>query len=74
MGSSYQSDSMLRARDVCKGIYNGKILHFSCYYKYGVLFFGDDRTGPANEYQSVSGDGLVKIWKGAFIICNTITL
>ena len=45
----YQSDSMRRARDVCKGICNRKILHCLYYCKYGVLFFGDDETGPADE-------------------------
>ena len=49
MGSPYQSDSTRRARDVCEGICNEKILLFSYYCKYGVLFFGDDRTGPADE-------------------------
>ena len=49
IGSPYQNDSMRRARDVCEGICNRKILHFSCYCKYRVLFFGDDGTGPADE-------------------------
>ena len=40
---------MRRARDVCKGICNEKILHFSCYCKYGVLVSIDDGTGPADE-------------------------
>ena len=34
----------------------------------GLIF--DDGTGPANA----SRDGLVKLWGGALIICNTITL
>ena len=37
------------ARGVCKGILNKMMLHFSYYCKYGVLAFGDDRTGPADE-------------------------
>ena len=37
------------ARDVCEGICHGMILHFLYYYKYGVLVFGDDGTGPADE-------------------------
>ena len=49
MGSPYQSDGMRRARDVCEGICNKMILHFSYYCKYGVLLFGDDGTGPADE-------------------------
>ena len=49
MGSPYQSDSMRQARDVCEGICHRMMLHFSCYCKYGVLVFGDDRTGPADE-------------------------
>ena len=49
MESPYQSDSMRRARNVCKGICNRKILYFSYYCKYGVLVFGDDGTGSADE-------------------------
>ena len=49
MGSPYQSDSMRHARDVCEGICNKMILHFSYYCKYGVLVFDDDGTGPADE-------------------------
>ena len=49
MGSPYQSDSMHHARDVCKGICNRMMLHFSYYSKYGVLAFGDDETGPADK-------------------------
>ena len=49
MGSWYQSDSMHHACDVCKGICNRMMLHFSYYCKYGVLAFGDDGTGPADE-------------------------
>ena len=48
MGSPCQSDSMRRAHDVCEGICNEKMLHFSSYCKYGVLLFGDDGTGPAD--------------------------
>ena len=48
MGSPYQSDSMHHTRDVCEGICNRMLLHFS-YCKYGVLAFGDDGTGPADE-------------------------
>ena len=49
MGSPYQSDSMHHTRDVCEGICNRIMLHFSFYRKYGVLAFGDDGTGPADE-------------------------
>ena len=49
MGSPYQSDSMRHARDVCEGICKKMILHFSYYCKYGVLVFGDDGPGPADE-------------------------
>ena len=49
MGFPYQSDSMHHTRDVCEGICNKMILHFSYYCKYGVLAFGDDGTGPADE-------------------------
>ena len=49
MGSPYQSDSINHARDVCEEICNRMILYFSYYYEYGVLAFGDDGTGPANE-------------------------
>ena len=76
MGSPYLSDSMRRARDVCKGICNRKILHFFYYFKYGVLVFGGDGTGPDNESKRTKG---VQAWsrqimEGTFIICNTITL
>ena len=49
MGFQYQSDSTHHARDVCEGICNRMMLHFSYYCKYGVLAFGDDGTGPADE-------------------------
>ena len=49
MGSPYQSDSMRLARDVCEGICNRMMLRFSYYCEYGVLAFGDDGTGPAEE-------------------------
>ena len=49
MGSPYQSDSMRRASDVYEGICNRMILNFSYYCKYGVLIFGNDGTGPADE-------------------------
>ena len=49
MGSPYQSDSMRHAHDVCEGICNRMILHYSYYCKYGVLVFGDDGTGPTDE-------------------------
>ena len=49
MGSPCQSDSMHHARDVCEGICNRLMLHFSYYCKYGVLAFDDDGTGPADE-------------------------
>ena len=34
---------------VFEGICNKMMLHFYIYCKYGVLVFGDDWTGPANE-------------------------
>ena len=59
-----------------KGICN-RVIHFSFYCKYGVLVFGDDGTGPADEskrtkrvqgwYHQIMGGWL-------FIICNPITL
>ena len=49
MGFPYQSDSLRRARNVCEGICGRMILHFSYYCKYGVLVFGDDGTGSADE-------------------------
>ena len=39
---------MRHVRDVCEGICN-RMIHFSYYCKYGVLVFGDDGTGPADE-------------------------
>ena len=40
---------MHNARDVCVGICNRMIPHFSYYCKYGVLAFGNDGTDPADE-------------------------
>ena len=40
---------MHHPRDVCEEICNRKILRFSYYCKCGVLVFGDDGTGPADE-------------------------
>ena len=76
MGSPYQSDSMRRARDVCEGICNRKKLHFSYFCKYGGLVFDGDGIGPADGSKMTKrvGDGLVKFWEGAFIVCITITL
>ena len=51
MGSPCQSDGMRHARDVCKGICDRMILHFLYYCKYGILVFGDDGTGPADEFK-----------------------
>ena len=73
MGSPCQSDSVRHARDMCEGICNQMILHFLYYCKYGVLVFGDDGTGPADESKRVQGWSH-KIMVGDFIICNTITL
>ena len=77
MGSPYQSDSMRHARDVCEGICNGMILHFSYYCKYGVLVFGDDGTGPADESKRtkrVQGWSRQIYGREALIVCNTIIL
>ena len=76
MESPYQSDSMRGARDVCEGICNRKILQFSYYCKYGVLFFGDDGTGAADESKRtkcVQGWSRQIIGRG-FNICITINL
>ena len=37
--------------DVCKGICNRMMLHFSYYCKYEVLACGDNGTSPADEYK-----------------------
>ena len=63
--------------DVCKRISNRMMLHFLYYWKYGVLTFGDDGTGPADESKKdKTCPGMVSSNYGreAFIICNTITL
>ena len=52
------------------------IPHFSYHYKYGVLVFDDDGTGPADEpkrTKRVQGWSRQIVRRG-FIICNTITL
>ena len=51
MGSPYQSDSMHHVHDVCKGICHRKILNVLYYCKYGILFSGDNETGPADEFK-----------------------
>ena len=59
-----------------KKICNRMILNFS-YCKYGVLDFGDDWTGPADESKStkrVQGWSRQLMGGCFFIICNTITL
>ena len=80
VGSPYQSYSMHHACDVCEEICN-RMIYFSYYCKYGVLVFGDDWTGPADESKrtkrvqgwsrQIMGWNLHNI---PFIICNTITL
>ena len=40
---------MHHTRDVCEGICNRMMLHFSYCCKYGVLAFGDHGTGPADD-------------------------
>ena len=47
MGFLHQSDSMHHTGDVCEGICNRIMLHFSYDCKYGVLAFVDNGTGPA---------------------------
>ena len=70
----YQSDSMRRARDVCKGICNRMILNFSYYCKCGALVFGDDERGFADESKRTK---LVQGWSRQIMgdfFCNTMTL
>ena len=76
MGSPHKSDSMRRARDVCEGISDWKILHFSYYCKYGVCFLvmAGQALLMSPKGRNASENGLVKFWEGFFIICNTITL
>ena len=68
MGSPYQSDSMRHASDVCEGICNRMMLHFSYYWKYRILLLV--MTGQAllmsPKGQNASRDGLVKLWEGGF--------
>ena len=58
-------------------ICNRMIPNFSYHCKYGVLVFGDDGTGPADESKRMKR---VQAWSrqitvgGFFIVCNTITL
>ena len=76
MGFPHQSDSVHRTRDVCEEICDRKVLHFSYYCKYGVLVYGDDGTGPADESKRTKRiqEWSLQIMGGVFIICNTITL
>ena len=65
----YQCDSMCRVCDVCEGICNRMILHFSYYCEYRVWFFV--MTGQAllmsPKGRSASMDGLVKILEGLLL-------
>ena len=77
MGSPYQSDSMRRARDVCEGICNRMILHFSYFFAnmgFWFLVMTEQALLMSPKGRNASRDGLVKLWGEAFIICNTITL
>ena len=59
------------------GVEYFELILFSYYCKYGVLGFGDDRTGPADESKRtkrVQGWSRQIMGGGFFIICNTITL
>ena len=62
--------------DAFRPVCNRMILHFSYYGKYRVLVLV--MTGQAllmsPKGRNASRDGLVKLWEGAFIICNTLTL
>ena len=75
MGSAYQSDGIRCVRDVCEGICNRMILHFHVIANMGYWFLV--MTGQAllmnPKERNASRDGFVKLWEGAFIICNTIT-
>ena len=76
MGSSYQSDGMRHTRDVCEGICNRMMLHFSYYCKYRVLAFGDNGIGPVDESKRtkrVQGWSRQIIGWWLYIIRNTIT-
>ena len=63
MGSQYQSDSMRHAHDICEGICN-RMIHFSYYCNCGVLIFGDDETGPADESKTMKS---VQRWFGQIV-------
>ena len=55
---------------MCEGICNRMILNFSYYCKYGVLVFGDDGTGLADESKRtkhVQGWSH-QIMRGAFLL------
>ena len=75
MGSPYQSDSMHHARDVCKGICNRIMLHFHVNANMGfwLLVMTGQALLMSSKGRNASRDDLVKLWEGAFIICNTIT-
>ena len=63
MGSSYQSDSMRHARDVCERICNRMLLHFHIVANMGFWFLVVTRqallTRPKGR--NASRDGLVKL-------------
>ena len=78
----YTTHRVYNKRDLFKTLTSMNIAsdhHNHIIHQYGVLgFCGLALTGQAllmsPKGQNTSRDGLVKLWEGAFIICNTITL
>ena len=65
---------MRRARDVFEGICNGKIPHIIANLGFWFLLMTEQALLMSPKGRNASSDGLVKLWEGAFVICNTITL
>ena len=57
---------------MCEEICNRMILHLSYYCKYGVLVMTGQALLMSPKGRNASRNGLVKLWEGAFNICNII--
>ena len=76
MGSSYQSNSMRRACDVAKKfvIERCYICHIIANMGFRFLVMAGQALMMNLKGGSASRDDLIKLWEGALIICNAITM
>ena len=74
MGSPFQSDSMRHARDVCEGICDRMMLHFSYYCKYGVLVLLTTGQALLMSPKERNGPGMVSSNYGSELLLFAILL